>query len=191
MVQRSATLAIAAASVLAVNLITLPNAVAGQQPPPPIEGVTGTIATETSTQEVEAGARALLTRAKRLFKWGRRSPSPSGEEAGEETLVGLRRGTAVIVHGTTPGEQLTQQEINRLADDSLRRVEGVILSVDRTDRTISLRLADGTRQTLRLSEQTAASAGKELDRADDGTNVIVLVKDEAGERVVHYFKRVP
>jgi hypothetical protein len=176
---------------LAVNVIAAADAAAEQQPAPPIQGVTGTIATDTSRQEVEAGARALLVKAKRLFRWNRRSTVPGGEEAGEESLAGLKRGAAVIVHNTKPGENLTPEAIDRLADDGLTRMEGVVLSVDRTDRTIAIRLADGTRQTFRLSDQTAGGVDKDLNRTDNGTTVVIFVKDEAGARVVHYFKRVP
>ena len=151
--------------------------------------MTGTIATDTSTQEVEAGARALLVKAKRLFRWNRRGTA-AGEEGGEETVAGFTRGMAVVVQHTRPGENLTPEQIDRLADEGLTRMEGVVLSVDRANRTIAIRLTDGSRQMFRLSDQTAAD-GKGLDRADDGTSVVVFVKDEAGERVVHYFKRVP
>jgi hypothetical protein len=190
MIRKPATLVMAAAAAVAINLAGAAEPRAEQQPPP-IQGVTGTIATETSVEEVHEGARALLTKAKRLFRWTKRSPAPGGEEAGEETVDGLRRGMAVVVHDTTSREALTAEEIEQLNDAGLKRMEGVILSVDRTDRTISVRLADGTRETFRLSDRAADDLDKDADRAADGTaRVVVFVKGEAGDRVVHYFKRV-
>jgi hypothetical protein len=45
--------------------------------------------------------------------------------------------------------------------------------------------------TLRLSDRAAAEAGEDVDHAADSTvRVIVFFKDEAGQRVAHYFKRV-
>ena len=76
------------ARILAVNVIAAADAGGEQQPAPPIQGVTGTIATETSTQEVESGARALLVKAKRLFRWNRRA-TPAGEEGSEEAVAGF------------------------------------------------------------------------------------------------------
>jgi hypothetical protein len=66
-------------------------------------------------------------------------------------------------------------------------MEGVITAVNRSDRTISIRLADSTRRMLRLS----AHAADEVDTDIDATAKVVLyVKDVAGERVVQYIKRV-
>jgi hypothetical protein len=161
-----------------------------EQQPPPIQGVTGTIATEATVQEVHEGAHAILSKAARLFRWNRRGTVPAGDEAGEETVAGLKRGTAVVVHDAAPGN-LTPEQIARLADDGLSRVEGVILSVNRIDRTISVRLTDGTRQTLRLSDSAADEVDNGLEHAgNSATTVVVLVKDDA-ERVVRYFKRIP
>jgi hypothetical protein len=165
------------------------------QQPPPIHGVTGTIATEGTIQETYEGANKVLVKTadglERLFHLKGRSTVHSGDAAGDEALRGLKKGTSVVVHYTTEGENLTAEEIDRLGDEGLRQVEGVVTGVNRSDRTISIRLADGTRQTLRLSERAAADVGKEIDRAGDGTaKVIVYYKDEAGQRVAHYFKRV-
>jgi hypothetical protein len=56
---------------------------------------------------------------------------------------------------------------------------------------ISVKLTNGTTQTLRLSERAASDVGKDIDRASDGTvDVVVYYKNEAGQRVVHYFKRL-
>lgn len=185
---RRSTLMAAAALVL-VNVIGAADARAEQQPPP-IHGVTGTIATEETVEDVHEAGRGILGKVARLFRWNRRSPVPSGDEAGDETFAGLNTGTAVVVHSTTAGENLTAEEIDRLDDEGVKRTEGVVTAVNRSDRTISIRLADGTRQTLRLSDRAADGVDKAIDRAGGGARVVVFVKDEAGERVVHYFKRV-
>jgi hypothetical protein len=127
----------------------------------------------------------------RLFRLNGRSKVHSGDAAGEEALRGLKKGTPVVVHYTTEGENLTAEEIDRLGDGGLKQMEGVVTAVNRGDRTISIRLADGTRQTLRLSDRAAAEVGKDIDAAGDGTaRVIVYFRDEAGQRVAHYFKRI-
>jgi hypothetical protein len=63
--------------------------------------------------------------------------------------------------------------------------------VDRAGRTISIRLADGSTQTLRLTERAATDVGKDVDREDaDTPRVVVYYSDEGGQRVAHYFKRI-
>jgi len=182
------------AGMAAVNVIGVADARAAQQPPP-IHGVTGTIATEGTVQETYEGVNKILVKAadgiEHLFHLSRRSTVHSGDEVGDEALRGLKKGTPVVVHYTTEGENLTAEEIDRLGDEGLKQMEGVVTAVNRGDRTISIRLADDTRQTLRLSDRAAADVGKDIDRAGDSTaKVIVYFKDEAGQRVVHYFKRI-
>ena len=181
MLVRPATFLIAAASAVVIIAIFAATARA-EQDPPPIHGVTGTIATETTIDQVHDGARVVLSKAARLFRWGRQSDVSSGEEAGGETLAGLRTGTAILVFNPAAGENRTSGQIERLAGDGLNQIEGVIVAVSRTDRTISIRLADDTRLTLRLSDRPVRVG------ADD---VVVFAKDEAGERVATYFKRIP
>jgi len=181
------------AGIVAVNVMGAADARAAQQPPP-IHGVTGTVATEDTIQETSEGGHRILVKARdgvaRLFRLNRRS-TVDGDAAGDEALRAFKKGTPVTVHYTTEGENLTAEQIDRLADQGLKQMDGVITAVNRPDRMISIKLADGTRQTLRLSEQAAAAAGKDLDHVDDSTvRVIVYFKDEAGQRVAHFFKRV-
>lgn len=181
--------------VVGALLMGLPAVLALQQPPP-IQGVTGTIATEGTIQETDAAGHSVLVKAadgvQHLFHLSKRSRVHSGEGdlAADEALRGLKKGTPVVVHYTSEGETLTAEEIDRIGAEGLRQIEGSVTKVDRITRTISIKLADGTTQTLRLSERAAADAGKDLDSARDGARIIVYYKDEAGQRVAHYFKRV-
>ena len=101
-------------------------------------------------------------------------------------------GSRVVVHYTVEGDTKAAHEVDRIADDGLKTIEGVITKVDRRARTISIRLADGSRQTLRLTERAASDVGKDLDATGAGTaKVVVYFDDEAGRRVAHYFKRIP
>jgi hypothetical protein len=164
------------------------------QQPPPIHGVTGTIATEGTIQEIDEGAHKILVKAadgvERLFHLGGRS-AVHGDAAGDEALRVLKKGTRVVVHYTGEGENLTAEEVDRLGDEGLKQIEGKVTAVNRVKRTIAIKLANGTTQTLQLSERAASDVGKDTDRAsDDAVSVIVYYKNEAGQRVVHYFKRV-
>jgi hypothetical protein len=165
------------------------------QQPPPIQGVTGTIATEGTIQETDEAAHKLLVKTadgiERLFHWGGRSAVHGGDAAADETMRTLKKGTRVVVHYTADGENLTAEEVDRLGDDGLRQIQGKVTAVNRALRTISVKLANGTTQTLKLSERAASDVGKDIDRVSDGTvDVVVYYKNEAGQRVVHYFKRL-
>jgi hypothetical protein len=81
-------------------------------------------------------------------------------------------------------------EVDRIDENGLSVMEGVVTRVDRESKTLAIRLADGSTETLRLSERAAGTVGKDVDRAEDGTKVIVYYADEAGHRVAHYFRKI-
>ena len=184
----SATLVGGAAVVLAIAGAAH---VRAEQQPPPIDGVTGTVATEESKKDVKEAGRGVFGKVARLLHLGRDKEVVASPEGGEETLAGMKTGTAVVLRTTTAGANPTAEEIERLDDKDAKPMEGVITAVNRRDRTISIRLADGTRRMLRLSTHAADEVDTDTDRAADGTSkVILFVKDDAGERVVQYIKRV-
>lgn len=161
-------------AVAIVGIIGAGGATAAQQPPP-IHGVTGTIATETSIDETTAGGQKILGKIKRLFHVNGKTV-PTGNAAGEEALSGLKKGTRVVVHYAPEGQ---------------KQMAGSVTAVNPGDRTISVRLADDSHQTLRLSDRAAADV-KDVDPAgDSGASVIVYYRNEAGQRVAQYFTRVP
>jgi hypothetical protein len=168
--------------------------VAGQQPPP-INGVTGTIALEGTVQKTYSGVNTLVVKTvdgvEHLFHLTDKTAVHGGKSADDDALRGIDEGSRVVVHYTAEGNTKAAHEVDRIAGDGLKTVEGVIVKVDRRAQTISIRLADGTSQTLRLTERAASDVGKELDAAGTGTaKVVVYVNDEGGRRVAHYFKRV-
>lgn len=170
------------AIIVAVNVISAAGARAAQQPPP-IHGVTGTIATEESIEQTKKGARKVLSKAadgiKHLFRLNRPS---TGDAAADEALQALEEGTRVTLRYAAEGQSFTAEEIDRPGGESVKEVEGAVTAVNRADRTIAIRLADGTRRMLRFSDRAAADAGGEI--------VIVYYENEAGQRVTLYFKRV-
>jgi hypothetical protein len=156
------------AALLAVNVIWVAEAAAQQ--PPPIQGVTGTIATEGSIDETTAAGHGILAKVKRVLHLNGRSTVPSGDAAGEEALGGLKKGTRVVVSDTAK---------------SVKEVAGSIVALNLAERTISVRLSDDSIQTLRLSDEAAADAF-----SDAGARVIVYYRNESGQRVAKHFKRV-
>ena len=154
------------AALLAVVTIWVTEAAAQQ--PPPIQGVTGTIATETSIDETTAAGHGILAKVKRVLHLNGRSTVPSGDAAGEEALGGLKKGTRVVVSD---------------AAKSVKEVSGSVVALNLGERTISVRLSDDSIQTLRLSDEGEAAG-------DPGANVIVYYRNESGQRVAKHFRRV-
>jgi hypothetical protein len=178
--------AIAAGVVGAVSHVS-----AGQEPVP----VVGTISLEGTVDKTYAAANTVIVKTtdgiKHLFHFTKQTAVHGAKDAGEGTLSGFREGSRVIVHYTVVGGEETAVEVDRLGEDGLHEMKGVVTRVDPGSKRISVRLADATVETLQLSERTARDAGKEVTRAaDEGANVVVYYTNEGGKKVAHYFKKI-
>jgi hypothetical protein len=180
--------------MLVVACVAALSALAFQQPPA-IHGLTGTIATEGSIEQFYDGTNKLLVKAgdgvDHLFHLNHKTDVHNGNATDKEALHSLKKGTRVVVHYSTDGSTLNAEEIDELGEHGLNEIQGVVTKVDRHTRMISLRLADGTTETLRLSDRAAAGVGQDIDSAVNGAvRVAVYYRNESGQRVVHYFKRI-
>jgi len=154
------------AALLTVNVIWTAEAAAQQ--PPPIQGVTGTIATETSIDDTTNAGKGILGKVRRVLHLNGRSTVPSGDAAAAEALGGLKKGTRVVVSDTAK---------------SVKEMSGSVVALSLGERTISVRLSDDSIQTLRLSDEAEAAV-------DPDANVIVYYRNESGQRVAKHFRRV-
>jgi len=180
--------------VCGAALVALP-AVHAEQQPPPINGVSGTIALEGTVDETSRAGKTVIVKTvdgiRHLFHMTGETAVHGSAAAGADTLAGLEAGSRIVVHYTTKAGQQTALEVDRLDAKGLKTMEGVVSRVDRAGREMSIRLSDGSTQTLRLTDRAATDVGREVDSAAaDATRVVVYYADEAGQRVAHYFKRI-
>src|SRR5207253_427960 len=85
------------AAIVAVNSIGLSGVTAAQQPPP-IHGVTGTIATDETIQETDAAGHKIVGKVRRFLHLSGKTTAAGADPAGEEALNGLKQGTRVVLH---------------------------------------------------------------------------------------------
>jgi hypothetical protein len=65
-----------------------------------------------------------------------------------------------------------------------------VMEVDRKRRTITVKFANGSKDTLRLADHQTADAGSVSSRgADDAPAVVVYYVDQAGRRIGLDFKK--
>jgi hypothetical protein len=151
-------------SVVVVLLCALPfgSGVAVAQTAPPIQGVTGTIATDGSidSQKKAAGAvaRGAVDTAKKLLP---------GDGTAQNPLDALAEGSRVVVHDPAPA--------------SPSSLDGVVIDINRRRQQITVRFADKTTETLRVLDRSGANPG---------AHVVVSLADQAGEKVGYDFTRV-
>ena len=109
----------------------------------------------------------------------------------EQTARGLEEGSQVVVHYTKQGADETAQEIDRVGKNGLKTSEGTITKFDRGARTMSIKTADGTEETYRLTQHAAEDAGKDTeDAAKTSAHATVYYSEEAGHKVAHFFKTI-
>jgi hypothetical protein len=170
-------------------------AVRAEQQPPPINGVTGTMALEGTVDQTSEAGKAVIVKTvdgiRHLFHVTEKTTVHGTAAAGADSLRGLETGSRIVVHYSAKAGQQTALEVDRLDAKGLKTMEGVVSRVDRTGREMSIRLADGSTQTLRLTVRAATDVGRDVDSAAAAaTRVVVYYADESGHRVAHYFKRI-
>ena len=158
---------------IGIGLLTLLCAVplsatrASAQTPPPIQGVTGTIATDGTIRDEHAAGNKAAEGAKKAVDKVKQA-LPGGGKSGEKNpLDAFTEGRRVVVRdaaATDEGPKATD--------------EGVVIDVNRKRQQITIRFADRKTQTLRL-------------KAPDATaDVVVSYTDESGAKVTRDFTRV-
>jgi hypothetical protein len=177
--------------LFALILLILPLTASAQVP---ISGVTGTTALQGNVDSLYDGASKIVVKtADGIQHLLHITKGTSVHDAnGDRELRDIHAGTPVVVHYTMVGAEASAQEIDDISASGLKTTEGVVTKVDRKNKTIALRLANGSTQTLRLSDRAAADDGREI--AADGAGqarVIVYYGEEHGQKVAHYFTKVP
>jgi hypothetical protein len=111
----------------------------------------------------------------------------AASDAAADALDDLRTGSHVIVHYAADGEKKTAVEVDHIGEQGLQMMEAQVIRINRAKNELTVKLADGTKATLRLTERAAAEAG---DAAQEAGQVTVYYTNDAGERVVHFFQRI-
>jgi hypothetical protein len=177
--------------VIGTAALLLPSSVAAQQPPP-ISGVTGTVALEGTVKREYEGAHAIVVGAvdgsEHVFRAAKDLLVHGSDKKGEDALRDLRAGMTVVVHYTDEGSDELAHEVDRVGGaDGLQVDEGIVTHVDHGRRQIGIRLGNGTIETLQLTDRAAAESGRD-QTVTNGARVAVYYTDKSGKRVVHYFK---
>jgi len=102
----------------------------------------------------------------------------SGVREGAGSLKSLQPGTPVAVQYTVKGIQASADGTSQIAQPGSNVNEGVVTRLDRDNRRVTIKFANGSTETLR-SDNTATR---------HSSRVIVYYADQSGRRVAHFFK---
>lgn len=151
---------------------------------------------EGTVRKIDSSAKTIVVATKdgaeRTFHFGERTTVHGIEAVGKgsrEALHGLKTGAEVAVHYTSIGAEDTAEEIDHIGKDGLKTTEGVVKTIDRGARTITIATADSGEQTFHLLDRSAQDTGKDIERATDkSAKVTVYYTEEGGEKIAHFVK---
>jgi hypothetical protein len=110
---------------------------------------------------------------------------------GKEAFQGLKKGSQVVVHYTAKGAEKTADEVDYVGEGGLQATEGTIEKVDRSAKTLTVKTANGTKETFHLTNDAAHDAGRNISAgAQKASKVTVYYTEESGHKVAHFFKKV-
>jgi hypothetical protein len=137
---------------------------AAAQTAPPIQGVTGTVATDSTIRNEHDAARKVAGSVARAAK----KILPGGTATDQNPLDALIVGTRVVVREAAGG-----------GDAAKTATGGVVIDVNRSRKQITIRSADNKAHTLRVMDGTGAPPAP-------GTHVVVSLADQAGARTYDF-----
>jgi hypothetical protein len=165
--------------------LALPIGASAAQGPAPIHGLTGIIALPENVDKLYSGMNEILVKTSDGLERVFHVTPGTKVHGGNPALGSLSAGTVVAVHYSVKGVMASADEIDRLGPDGLKHNEGTITKVDRVRKRITIKFADRSIQTLRLTHHAAVESNGHTH-----SRVIIYYSNDNGQRVAHYFKPV-
>jgi hypothetical protein len=178
---------------LLVGCLLMTSVVLAGQSPPPARGM----ALEGTTNKVYAALNIVIVKTRdgveHMIHYTKDLVLHGGKGVGVDAFAGLEEGTTVVVHYTVTNAGETAQEVDRVGEKGLQTTEGEVVRIDRRQKQITIRYANGREEMLQLTARAAAEASRDIDEVSGSrgtTRVIVYYADEAGRKVAHYFRKM-
>lgn len=181
--------------LLALGVLLAASGLRAGQSPPPIGGVTGTIALDGTVDDVSTAANTIVVKSadgvRHMFRVSRdllthgKTPMPYND-----WLAGLKPGATVVAHYSGSGDDRTLHEIDHVGDEGLKVSEGVVRSIDRRQQKITVRFEGDRVETLQLTPRAASGSGADLGDGTAGESIVVYYTDSNnGIKEAHHFRK--
>ena len=162
----TSTISIGTLTLLCAIPLSSRTASAQPQPPPPIQGVTGTIATDGTIESEHRAGKAIAQGAAKVVD-GAKKILPGGKSGTENPLDDFAEGSRVVL-----------RDAKTVDSEAAAMTEGVVIDINKKRNQITVRLSDKKTQTLRLATP------------DTPADVVVSYTGTTGARIAHDFNRV-
>jgi len=135
-----------------------------------------------------------------VFHYTEKTAIHAGHETGKGVKTGAvdtyfagKEGTQVIVRYTEKGAEKTASSVDDFGKDTMKVSEGTVTKVDKAAHTVSVKTEDGAETTYDWGKDATIDTGHGVVKgtqyvAKEGDKVIVHYTEDAGKKVVHFFK---
>jgi arginine repressor len=117
-----------------------------------------------------------------------------GAKAGAlDTYFAGKEGTHVIVRYTEKGADKTASSVDDFGKDAMKVSEGTVTKVDKAAHTVKIKTEDGAETTYDWGKDATVDTEHGVVKgsqyvAKEGDKVVVHYTEDAGKKVVHFFK---
>ena len=137
-----------------------------------------------------------------VFHYTEHTAVRTGSAAGTRTKMGAvdtyfagKEGTKVVVRYLGKGADKTATLVEDFGKDSLKAGRGTVTAVDKAAHTVSVRTENGAVATYKMSDKAVVETDHGVVRGSryvvkEGDHVVVHYTEDAGEKVVHFFKKL-
>ena len=156
--------------------------------------------------KVDAAARTIAIKtadgAEEVFKFTEKTTvtaakavAGGAKTAGVATYMAGKEGTHVVVRYVAKGGEKTAVGVKDFGKDALKASKGTVTKVDKAGRTVAIKTEDGAEETFHVSKDAAVDTEHGVVdgakyTAKEGDKVVVHYGEEAGDKVVHFVKKI-
>ena len=137
-----------------------------------------------------------------VFKYTERTAVRDSHEAGHAAKMGVmdtyfagKEGSHVVVRYTGKGAEKTATLVDDFGKETLKVGRGTVTHVDRAAHTVAVKTDDGAEATYKLGTDGVVETDHGVVRgsryiAKEGDKVVVHYTEDAGDKVVRFFKKI-
>jgi len=153
-------------------------------------------AVSATVKKVDAGTKTIVAETDKgvvhTFHYTDDLTIHTGKDIGKASDYSwkdIKVGNKVAVHYTIKGTDETAHEVDVLGKGGLKITKGTVTGIDRGTKFLSIKTADGTKETFKLTDRAAVDSGKGIAKGTVKTGkVTVYYTEDAGKKIAHFFE---
>ena len=150
---------------------------------------------KTITIKATDGSEHALRYTEKTTVKGYRDADMDAKKGAADTYLRGKEGTHVVVRYTDKGADKVVNGVNDFGKDAMKETRGTVTKVDKASHDVVVKAEDGSETTYHLGRDawvdTEKGAAKGANyTAKEGDKVVVHYTEDAGKKVVRFFKNL-